>query len=107
MNNNAKSRILFNDNELISYFRMLIKGKNKSVSIFMSCLQSLSFLESNIDLSMSDELLMCFIHARKGDVHRAMKLVISYLKSIALSFIILTFNLLEAEQLRENDKTIS
>lgn len=61
MNNNAKSRILFNDNELISYFRMVIK-------------------ESNIDLSMSDELLMCFIHARKGDVHRAMKLLNNYVR---------------------------
>ncbi len=33
------------------------------------------FTESNINLSMSDELLMCFIHARKYDVNRAMRLV--------------------------------
>jgi hypothetical protein len=75
MNNNITS-LTHIDKELVGKFRLLIKG---TVMCFCDIVFTDSlcyiFTESNINLSMSDELLMCFIHARKYDVNRAMRLV--------------------------------
>ncbi|XP_046464254.1 alpha-tocopherol transfer protein-like [Daphnia pulex] len=60
MNNNITS-LTHIDKELVGNFRLLIE-------------------ESNINLSMSDELLMCFIHARKYDVNRSMRLLNNYIR---------------------------
>lgn len=62
MSNNTEFKI-HNSNELVTKFRSLIK-------------------ESNINFQLSDELLMCFIQARKCDLHRAMKLLNNYFKAM-------------------------
>ncbi|KAI9559554.1 hypothetical protein GHT06_013559 [Daphnia sinensis] len=60
MNSNMRSQIQ-RSKELLSKFRGIIK-------------------ESDINIVLSDEVLMCFIHARKYDVHRAMKLLNHYVR---------------------------
>nr|CAH0099877.1 unnamed protein product [Daphnia galeata] len=62
MSNKIPSKI-HNNSELLVTFGSLIK-------------------ESNINFQINDELLMCFIHARKHDVQRAMKLLKNYLRMI-------------------------
>lgn len=62
MNSNTRSQIQ-RSKDLLSKFRGMIK-------------------ESDINLALSDEVLICFIHARKYDVHRAMKLLNHYLRMI-------------------------
>ncbi|XP_046656844.1 alpha-tocopherol transfer protein-like [Daphnia pulicaria] len=57
--NKIKSSQTHINKELVAKFRLLIK-------------------EFNINLSMSDELLMCFINARKNDLSRAVKLLNNY-----------------------------
>ncbi|XP_057369737.1 alpha-tocopherol transfer protein-like [Daphnia carinata] len=62
MNNNTEFK-MHNSNELVTKFRSLIK-------------------ESNISFQLSDELLICFLQARKCDLHRATKLLNNYLKTM-------------------------
>ena len=42
--------------------------------LYLKCIYIL-LEESNINFPMSDELLLCFIRARKYDLHRASKMV--------------------------------
>ena len=70
------------NNELVTKFRSLIRGI--IILRIISCFpyQNVFILikESDINFPMSDELLLCFIRARKNDLHRALKMVIYNLK---------------------------
>ncbi len=68
-----------NNNELVTKFRLLIQGNIYIYNIprFNYRIVYNFIAESNNkNLTVRDELLLCFIRARKYDLHRALRMVI-------------------------------